>query len=174
MKIIVASKNPVKINASLKAFRKMFPKEVFVVEGIPVPSGVGEQPMSDQEALQGALNRAANLSKVAPKADFWVGLEGSVEEVDGEMRSFAWAAVKSRKQLGKARTATFVLPQKIAELIKQGIELGEADDIVFHKANSKLSSGAVGILTDEIIDRTEFYWPAVALALIPFKNTKLY
>lgn len=174
MKIIIASKNPVKINAALKGFRKMFPQEIFVVEGLPILSGVSEQPMSDKETLQGAVNRAENLSRELPRADFWVGLEGGVEEIDGEMRSFAWAVVKSRQKLGKGRTATMILPKKIAELIKQGKELGEADDIVFKKENSKLSSGAVGILTDEIIDRTEFYWPAVALALIPFKNPKIY
>jgi len=174
MKIIVGSKNPVKINAALKGFRKIFPKELFVVEGLPVPSGVAEQPGSDAEALKGALNRAENLAKVAPKADFWVGLEGGVEDVDGEMRSFAWAVVKSAKKLGKGRSATMILPKKVADLIRAGKELGEADDIVFSKTNSKLSSGAVGILTEEIIDRTEFYWPAVALALIPFKNPKLY
>lgn len=174
MKIIVASKNPVKINEALKGFRKMFPKEIFVVESFSVSSGVGEQPISDEEALQGALNRAENLSREIPKADYWVGLEGGIELVNKEMRSFAWAVVKSKKLIGTGRTATFILPKKVADLVMAGKELGEADDIVFKEQNSKQKMGAVGILTKNVIDRAEFYWPAVALALIPFKNAKLY
>jgi non-canonical (house-cleaning) NTP pyrophosphatase len=52
--------------------------------------------------------------------------------------------------------------------------LGEADDRVFSRKNSKQSNGAIGILTNDAIDRTELYIPAVIFALIPFKNPDLY
>ena len=54
------------------------------------------------------------------------------------------------------------------------MELGEADDIVFGQSNSKQKSGAVGLLTGDIIDRKSLYEEAVVLALIPFKNEELY
>ena len=38
---------------------------------------------------------------------------------------------------GKSRTATFFLPEEVAELVRQGQELGSADDIVFNVSNSK-------------------------------------
>ena len=60
------------------------------------------------------------------------------------------------------------------ELINQGKELGEADDIVFGQSNSKQKNGAVGILTNNIIDRTQFYVEAMVLALIPFLNEDIY
>jgi non-canonical (house-cleaning) NTP pyrophosphatase len=63
---------------------------------------------------------------------------------------------------------------KISDLIKQGYELGEADDIVFNRSNSKQKNGAVGILTDNLINRTDYYTHAIILALIPFTNSKLY
>ncbi|MEA2092741.1 MAG: DUF84 family protein, partial [Patescibacteria group bacterium] len=55
-----------------------------------------------------------------------------------------------------------------------GKELGEADDIVFQRNNSKQENGAVGILTGDVVDRTKCYTEAVILALIPFKNVNLY
>ena len=174
MKIIVASKNPVKIRAALKGFEKMFPKEKFAIEGISVPSGVPDQPTSDRESLNGALNRAKNASKAYLNADFWVGMEAATTESDGEMRSYSWVVVKSKNKIGKGRTTTYILPEKIASLIKQGMELGDADDLVFKKKNSKQENGSVGILTHNVIDRVEMYWPAVAMALIPFKNPELY
>ena len=58
--------------------------------------------------------------------------------------------------------------------MRQGLELGQADDIVFGRSNSKQANGAVGILTDDVIDRAQLYEPAVIFALIPFKNPDLY
>ncbi len=90
------------------------------------------------------------------------------------MAAFAWIVVRSQEMIGKARTGTFFLPPAVAELIRQGKELGEADDIVFGRSNSKQENGAVGLLTDNVIDRTQLYEHAMILALIPFKNESLY
>jgi non-canonical (house-cleaning) NTP pyrophosphatase len=76
--------------------------------------------------------------------------------------------------IGKGRTGTFLLPPAVAELIRQGKELGAADDIVFGRLNSKQDNGAVGLLTDDVIDRAQLYEHAMILALIPFKNKALY
>ena len=46
--------------------------------------------------------------------------------------------------------------------------------MVFKRSNSKQKNGAVGILTDNLINRTYYYAHAIILALIPFSNTKLY
>jgi len=82
-KNIIASKKPVKINATLSGFQKMFPDEKFEIEGISVISGVSDQPKSDSETFFGAWNRASNASQEKPEADFWVGMEGGIEEKDG-------------------------------------------------------------------------------------------
>lgn len=174
-KIVVASKNPVKLNAALKAFERMFPGESFEIHGVSVPSGVPEQPKSDKETLMGARNRAENASNTHAEADFWVGMEGGIEDAGHEMGSFGWMVVKGKNgSFGKGRTGTFFLPPKVAALIKEGKELGEADDIVFGGTNSKQKNGAIGILTSNAIDRTAYYSDALMLALIPFKNEHLY
>ena len=174
-KVVVASTNPVKINTVRLGFSKMFPKMLTNIEGIAVSSDVSEQPLSEEEALMGAQNRIKNVFRLSSKANFWVGIEGGLQEVSGEMEAFAWIVVKSKNgKMGKGRTASFFLPQKIAELIKQGKELGEADDIVFGRTNSKQINGAVGLLTGNVITRTTDYEQAMILALVPFKNPKLY
>lgn len=177
--VIIASKNPVKIQAALSGLKKVFPGEHFQLEMISAPSGVKEQPFTDLETLIGASNRAHNAIQNAPQADFWIGIEGGVEEREGDMAAFAWVVVKGRTQdgkiiTGKGRTGTFFLPPAVADLIHQGKELGEADDIIFQRNNSKLENGAVGLLTGNVIDRQQLYEQAVILALIPFKNPTLY
>lgn len=52
--------------------------------------------------------RVAVASK-NPVADYWVGLEGSIEKIDG-LEAFAWAVIKSKDKFSKARTASFPFP----------------------------------------------------------------
>ena len=174
-KVIVASTNPVKIETVKIGFSKMFPKEKFVFSGVTVPSGVSDQPQSEEETLKGATIRAKNAMKKVPEADYWVGVEGGLKRENGEAQAFAWIVVIHKGgKIGKGKTASFFLPKRIIDLLDQGKELGEADDIVFKRTNSKQSNGAVGILTNDVLTRTSFYEHGIILALIPFKNQDLY
>ena len=131
MKILVtASTNPVKIQAVLNGFRRMFPEETFKAVPVEVASGVSRQPMSDAEMRHGALNRAQNARRAVPDADFWTGIEGGIEPLNGELAAFAWVVVLSSTLTGESRSGTFILPPAVAELVRQGKELGEADDII--------------------------------------------
>lgn len=174
-KIVVGSKNQLKIDAAVDAFRKMFPETPCEGFGVSAASDVSDQPMGEEETFTGALNRAQNALKEMPDADYGVGIEGGIEERNGEMLAYAWMAVCSKDgKIGKGRSSAFVLPAKVAELVRQGKELGEADDIVFGKTNSKQANGAVGLLTGDVIVRRDYYTEACVLAWIPFKNPELY
>ena len=172
--VVIASQNPVKIQAIQAGFTRMFPGETFTVQPISAPSGVPDQPGTDQETLTGALNRSSNARDLFPQADYWAGIEGGIHDQDGQMWAFAWVAIRSMDRVGRSRTGIIPLPPRVAELVRAGKELGEADDIVFGSTNSKQAAGAVGLLTDGVIDRAAFYTGAVILALIPFKNEALY
>lgn len=174
-KVIIASRNPVKINAVKIGFSEMFKSEKFDFEGVSVPSGVQDQPMDNSTTLIGALNRANNAMSAVDNADFWVGIEGGIEKTsEREMQAFAWIVVRSKQNIGKGKTGTFFLPDKIMNLVNEGKELGAADDMIFNQSNSKQKTGAVGILTGNSVTRTSLYSQGVMLALIPFKQTQLY
>ena len=172
--VVVASNNPVKLKATRHGFEKMFPCGEFCFKTRSVPSGVSDQPMSSEETLTGALNRAHRVKSIHPEAQFWVGIEGGLQEVGADLEAFAWVVVLSPDNSGKSRTGGFFIPPKVAELVRGGMEMGYADDLVFKKTNSKQTTGATGILTHGAIDRAGFYEPSVILALIPFVNETLY
>jgi inosine/xanthosine triphosphatase len=175
MKIIIASKNPIKIQAVHDGFTEIFPDWKLETEGVSVPSEVSDQPIGDKETFTGALNRAKNAQKAMPNADFWVGVEGgNIRHGENEMEVMAWIVVISKNKIGKARTAGFFLPQKVVDLINQGYELGHADDIVFKLENSKQKMGSAGLLTDGVMNRLRLYVPAMIFALIPFYKEELY
>ncbi len=174
IQIIVASKNPVKIKCVRDGFEKMFPDIAYEIQGMDVPSGVSVQPATESETLLGAQNRVAAARSLAPQADYWVGVEGGITDDGQEMQAFAWVVVLSPHGTGRGRTGSFYLPQAVADLVRQGMELGKADDHYFGRDNSKQANGAIGLLTGDVLDRAAYYEHAVIMAFIPFKNPDLY
>ncbi len=163
--VTVGSRNPVKMAAVREAL------DGREVVGVDVASGVSAQPVGDEETIRGAVNRARAALAVGPaEAEWGVGLEGGVAEIGGSLYCFAWCAMVDRAgQLGLACTGRCELPPRVAALIlRDGMELGAANDLVFGRVNSKHGEGAVGILTGGRIDRAAFYAPAVTMAMVRF------
>jgi inosine/xanthosine triphosphatase len=172
--IVVASYNPIKSQATLAGFKRVFQEDEFCLIQVSTDSGVNPQPKGDAETLRGAANRAAAAREIQPHAGFWVGIEGGINDQEGEMCAFAWVIILNSRQVGKGRTATFYLPPAVADLIRSGMELGHADDLVFHRDNSKQENGAIGLLSGNAITRATLYEQAVVMALLPFRNPDLY
>ena len=171
MRVVVASKNPVKIGAATEAFSAVFPGVSIVFEGIEVDSGVGDQPDSDARTREGARARALKARDAEPDADFWVGLEGGVEVLDDQLITFAWMAIKGPTgAISEARSPTLPLPPAVKELVDSGMELGEANDRVFSTVNSKQGGGAYGLLTNGRYTRESIYAQTLIIALTPFSN----
>ena len=167
--LVVASQNPVKIEATRRGFASMFPRRAFHVHSVAVPSGVRPQPLSDAETLQGALNRVQHAAHLVPQADYWVGIEGGVEERQGH-GSLCLDCGLDPHLLGKSRTGTFGVPEEVAALVRQGYELAAAVEEIYQHTQVKSTTGAVGVLTEGVIDRVQLYEHAVVLALVPFKH----
>lgn len=174
LRIIVGSKNPVKVGCTREAFSQAFGKGG-LVEGVDALSNIPSQPRSEEETLLGAKNRASHAKTLVPEADYWVGIEGGVDEDSQGMYAFAWIYVlHCSGKSSQSKTGTFYLPPQVVALIREGMELGHADDLVFQAQNSKQQGGSVGLLTQGIITREAYYQQAMVLALIPFLNDSLF
>jgi len=194
--IAVGSTNPSKISSVEIAFKQSFPSNInIIITTHSVPSNVSDQPVGDKETKEGAKNRAMAAFHQSQKADFGVGLEGGIEYSDDGIWCMAWMAIVSngsdweckasddnaipspnKKEIlcSYSKTAAFLLPPQISTLVKSGMELGDADDQVFQRVNSKHRGGTVGILTNGLIDRSLYYDHAIKLALIPWIRPSLY
>lgn len=172
--VYVASSNPVKLKAAQEGFARMFHGESFEFRPARHTVSISSQPITDEETLAGATSRAQNIREIYTDGDFWVGIEGGSGERTEGMGTYAWVVILDRERTGRGRSGEFFLPKKVADLVRQGMELGHADDLVFSRNNSKQENGAVGLLTDDTVDRAGLYIPAVIFALIPFKHPELY
>lgn len=164
--VIIASLNPAKINAVKSAFEAAFPQQEFDFKGVSVASGVADQPMSNEETYQGAVNRVCNATQAIPEGDFYVGLEAGIE---GNV-TFAWMVIESNDQRGESRSASLMLPPQVIEKLAHANELGDVMDEVFGTDNIKQKGGAIGLLTHNQLTRSSVYHQALILALIPFVN----
>lgn len=186
MKIIVGSKNPVKVDSVKEAFQKYWLEAVVI--GNEVESGVSAQPMSELETMNGARQRAYNALKLDSSATYGVGLEGGVTELNptspswsgmhsgqGKLFECAWVAIVDRDgKEGLAGGLYFELPEKIASEIRKGGELGPLMDQFTGKTNVKQGSGAIGIFTKGELDRKSAYVQIVLSALIKFVSPEWF
>jgi non-canonical (house-cleaning) NTP pyrophosphatase len=66
------------------------------------------------------------------------------------------------------------LPEAVAQMIREGEELGHAMDRLVAERGTKHGKGAVGILTAGRIDRQAAYEVLVTYALAPFVTPALF
>ena len=153
--VVIASTNPVKVEVAKRAFAAVFPNEEFSFIEIKSESGVPDQPM-DEETRKGALNRLRYIQKKHPDADFWISQEGGLHTDGDALFNQACIAVSDKNGfIAESKTAQFFLPKQLMRYIKDGV-------------------GAIGHLTDGIINRTEYYLQAAVIALSELKHKEWY
>lgn len=155
MIIAIGSNNPAKIKAVVETFEE-FGKAV-TIESVNAPSRVSNMPFSDEETVQGAVNRAEySLEKTG--ADMAFGLEGGVMETPFGLILCNWGAlaVKGQETL-IAGGARIRLPDEITERLRSGEELGPLMDKYSERKNVRSNEGAIGILTNGAVNRTDMF-----------------
>lgn len=155
MKIIIGSKNPSKIKAVESVFSK---SEVLSLD---VLSQVSVQPFSDDETMNGAINRA---KQCASYDAIGIGLEGGVMYLEGKLFLCNWGALATTdNRIYLASGARIPLPKEINVQLKAGFELGDLMDIYSEKQGVRNKEGAIGIFTNELVTRHEMFTHIVQL-----------
>ena len=85
MKVVVGSKNKTKVGAVEKVWKDA------EITSLSVPSGVSAQPFSDEETMQGAINRAKRA--LEGEAPIGIGLEGGVMKTEHGLFMCNWGAL---------------------------------------------------------------------------------
>jgi inosine/xanthosine triphosphatase len=168
----VGSTNPAKIEAVRLALARLAPG--CALDAVDVPSGVSAQPIGDQATREGARNRA-RAALAATGADVAFGLEGGVINEPPLVWLVSWvAAVASDGRQGDASGLRMLLPKTVAERLAAGDELGTVIDHLFAVRASKQQAGAIGLLTEGFVSRTEAFADLVAMACAPLLRPDLY
>lgn len=168
----VGSTNPAKIEAVRLVLARLAPD--CALEAVDVPSGVATQPVGDQATREGARNRA-RAALATTGADVAFGLEGGVIHEPPIVWLVSWvAAAANDGRHGDASGLRMPLPKTVAERLAAGDELGTVIDDLFVVRASKQHTGAVGLLTEGFVSRTEAFADLVAMACAPLLRPDLY
>lgn len=168
--VAVGSSNPAKVAAVRSAVALILPDETVAVCGYDIPSGVRDQPMSHDEAITGARNRATG-ARAAQDAEYGVGIESGLEQIAGMWFTSGWVAIVDRH--GNTSLVCSMLrqvPAAMIDLVQQGMELGHATDKVFGTVDSKRSTGLIGVLTGDILTRESVFRDATIAAFATFRH----
>jgi inosine/xanthosine triphosphatase len=168
----VGSTNPAKVEAVRRTLGKLAPD--CAVVSVDVTTGIGDMPLGGEAVRAGALARArATLEQ--SDAEIGFGLEGGAL-LDG---AGAWltahvVALTRDGQIGEAAWGRMLLPRVATERLRAGEELGDIIDDLFDRKESKRQTGAVGLLTEGTVSRTDAFADLVAMACAPFLHRDLY
>lgn len=172
MHVFVGSTNPVKLEAVRRALAQGY--EDAVIEGIAVSSKVSDQPISDEETLQGATNRARAVLAAGRRAHanlaapvLGIGLEGGVfSDTAGEMWSTVWVVVVDENdQTYAANGGRVKVPPVVAQRIASGQEMGPIMEQLTGVSDVRKKQGMFGIITQDYVDRTEEYGSIAKMAI---------
>ncbi|HTV59371.1 MAG TPA: inosine/xanthosine triphosphatase [Verrucomicrobiae bacterium] len=185
--VIVGSRRRPKLDAvseALSSFSEsIFPAGSYEVIGEEAESGVRHTPLSREEIMRGAKNRAEELaqrSRQAPiRPGFFVGLEGGLNAVEQSGRRWVflegWAYVTDGRRGAFGQSGAVLLPETLVRrVVDEGEELGRAIDDFAGGRGIRDAQGAWGVLTGNRITRQEAFRVAVVNAFAPFYNPAAY
>ncbi|MFC7204322.1 inosine/xanthosine triphosphatase [Haloferax namakaokahaiae] len=169
MNVAVGSGNP----AKRRAVERTCPDAEVVA--VAVESGVPEQPFGHDETIAGAVTRAER-ARASGEFDLGVGIEGGVapfpnglDDDSSDLYLVMWAAVTDGERYGRGSGPSLLLPDRIADRIHAGEELGPVMDDELGTNDIAKKEGAAGAFTGGRLTRTSALESAVTGALAPFR-----
>lgn len=173
MKFVIGTKNKAKVSAVEGWANKYLDLGEFEVIGVDVESGIADQPMSNEESLEGAINRAKNALLMEESAEYGVGLEGGVYYLSDRMFLNGWVAIVDKAgNVGVGSSQSIELPVSIRKRIEAGEELGPIMHSL-HDRDVRNLEGAFGILTNNQITRSFSFENALICAWHGLKDAGL-
>jgi inosine/xanthosine triphosphatase len=186
--VAVGSTRRPKLNAVWEALTVFGPSldsdAQFDVVGVEVPSGVGHTPLSREELMAGARQRAEALVAMARERNepwkYFVGLEGGLDVARNGSERWVflqnWAYVTDGAGRGSfGQSGGVLLPEPLVKsVVDEGVELAEAIDAFAGGRGIRDAQGAWGVLTRNLITRQDAFRIAVINAFALFFNAPVY
>jgi inosine/xanthosine triphosphatase len=177
--VAVGSTNPAKVKGTRLAFGRALGLRTTTIKAVKTIPFVGSQPLSLEETVEGAQERAMFALESA-RTDFGVGVEAGLVELGrswpGHCLNLQVAAiVDATGRLSFGCSSGFPIPAEFVEKLKQDRQ--ELDRYTHQLAGAKKvreEEGIVYHLSKKRLSRVEMTEQCVSMALIPWLNRKLY
>lgn len=175
MIIAIGTKNLAK-NAGFKTVASQIWTDAKYVS-LDTNSQVSNQPLTLEETILGAKNRAYAALEKVPKATLGVGMEGGIFTNYFGTFLGGWVVIVDRTDvIGVGSSAFIKLPSSLSDRIISGEELGPIiqEKMNDEKNNIRHSEGTAGILTKGLYVRSQEFADATKCAIAPFISKEFY
>jgi inosine/xanthosine triphosphatase len=181
MRIAIGTKNSAKVQA-LEETLKGYPIFENGVQIFPfsVPSEVSNQPLSIEETILGAKNRAKNSFIACDSCSYGFGIESGLIEAPGATTGFLHVTVCSiynGADYYVGLSTGFEVPPAILSMVKDE-KMALCDACLQSKITTNTSIGSqeglVGILTNGRLDRKTYSKQAITSALVQLEYASWY
>ncbi len=175
MKIIICTENKAKILAIEEVFGRLWLNAEMI--GEKFSSDVSDQPLTEEEGIEGAINRAKNAKSRYPKADYYVGMEGYVDTNKyGMFLAGIVAIIDQDGKIGIGASAKMQLPVFIQKRIEAGEELGPLVKELMNdtEGNIRQHDGTNGVLSKGLYTRVDGFKDATKCALARFQSPEFF
>ncbi|MCO5215296.1 MAG: inosine/xanthosine triphosphatase [Thermomicrobiales bacterium] len=174
IRVAIGSCSQYKIDATRDAMRLVLPDEPLDVVSVDAASGVSAQPMSNEESIQGARNRA-RVALQATGADIAIGIENGLSEVDDVWFANTWiAAIDAHGGEGLASTIHRPVPPRLMTRIHSGWELSDAVREEIPAEVRERYVGLIGIITNGVLNRHDVLRDGIVVAMSSLLQSDLY
>lgn len=174
VRVAVGSDNPVKVEATRRAAQRLYGEAE--VRGIAVDPGVALQPF-ESATWVGAATRARLALAAWPEADFGVGVEAGLFDVEALGVVFDVQACVVVDHAGRATHGQgpgFYYPDHVVAELRKGRTVGDVVSELSGIADVGKKTGAVGWLSRGHFTRTALTEPAVLMAFLPRLRPEMY
>jgi inosine/xanthosine triphosphatase len=172
--VAIGSKNPAKTQGARTAFLRFFPGAEFVE--VDTASSVRSQPLSLDETVQGALERARIALRQSGEAEFGVGVEAGLVAIEDEYLNLQVAAITDRKGRSTLGSSSgFMVPGLVVRQMQiGGLELDRFTRGLTGAEKVREEDGVVFHLTKGAVSRLDMTEQCVYMALVPWLNGEIY
>ncbi len=171
MKIIVGSKNKVKIDAVSESLLDYDCMTNLEIVGIHANSGVSEQPLTLDETVQGAINRATEAFNAG--GDYGFGIESGLMHVPRTQSGYMDMCIcaiadKDDVYIGMSSAWEFPDSEVSKSIIYDGLDMSQAcvKHGLTNDSDVGRKGGAINIVTNGRLNRKEYTKEAVRNAMI--------
>lgn len=148
-KCYLGSQNKVKLEAVKEVLKN------YEIIGLKVNSLVSDQPLTDDETIKGALNRANSL----PKDGLRVGLEAGVQLYNDILFLVNWGIlIDENDNVYYAGGTRIPLPEFVKnKLLNEKMELADVMDEYMKTQDLRSKEGAIGVFTNSLVKRKDIF-----------------
>ena len=180
VKVAIATENQGKIQGvkdALEDFGKVYSRH-YELTPCKTDSGVSDTPLSDDEGIQGCINRLASVKESLPDMDLYIAVEGVLAVAHNSWFVRGWTMIEdpTRRRTAIACGSSVQIPDEVAKHISPEEQFSETVKTAYQTRPQEeaiiRNLGANGLFSDGPYKRRDSFYDGTRICLAQLMNER--